>query len=137
MQVMLRHFNRETDQHFVYASWSTGVFFSRAKNLKGKKKQAYFKALYEHLAPFMEQPGSITIACLAQAPNTILGFMVRDQYTLHWVYVKMDYRNQRIATLMVNSAPIEGVDMTYISPLGASLMKKLDLEGETDHASSP
>lgn len=124
LKVILRDFDKERDQAFIYASWRNGWFYSNIKkpdlpdNEVFRDKTAQIKQILNKAA--------IKIACLDETPNVIIGYSIATGTHLDWIYVKVEYRNKGIgALLMPKNIETVTKDLTDI---GKCLVKKKNLK---------
>jgi hypothetical protein len=65
--------------------------------------------------------GNVVVACLISDPETIVGYSVSNNDTLHWVYVKESWRRLGVAGMVV---PNSVTRVSHITDIGAKAMKK-------------
>lgn len=95
-----------SDMAFVYRTWLMGAYHGNRPQ-KGVKppigssldyigsinQDDFMRSYHRYLENLLGTPGVITcIACLKSDPDVILGFSVFQSDTLHWVFVKKDWR---------------------------------------------
>lgn len=95
----------EDDKAFVLNSWLKSQYYS----------SDYFGAMtnigyYFFMTPLILnklKEGLLNVAVLSDAPETIIGFACSDGNTLHYVYVKRDYRGHKIASLLLSGLDVK------------------------------
>jgi ribosomal protein S18 acetylase RimI-like enzyme len=132
LRVILRHFDPDTDQGAIYATWRNSLFYSSDRKKKfaaGSAADGWFKRQTALIRDTL-RGAKVKIACLEYDPLTIIGYSVATGSHLDFIYVKIEYRNQGIAKLLMPKN-IETVtpDLTEI---GAAIAKKkkLKIKGE-------
>ena len=123
IKVITRDFNPADDEACIYSTWRNGAFFSSAvKETESPAK--FFRKMSYKIKEILES-AQVRIACLEDSPETIVGYSVSRGTHLDWIYVKPDYRMQRIATILIPKT-IE----TYTSDLtkiGSKIVEKKNL----------
>jgi ribosomal protein S18 acetylase RimI-like enzyme len=105
----------ESDEAFVYASWSAGISYGTDLEF------ASLKQLNRRLKYTLEV-SRVFIACLSDSPEIIIGYCVSEGTHLHWVYVKPDFRRQGVATMLVPK-DIKTVQEDTLTKIGRSIWK--------------
>jgi hypothetical protein len=131
-RVILRKFNPETDSGLIYSSWPKGVWHSPNGPINQVKTQ-WFTKFYQHVKHCLET-GSVYIACMEDNPDFLLGYSVITGPLLEFVYVKKDFRNQGIATLLVKNKNVSKVK--NLTKIGAAILAKHPELGEIEHGIS-
>ncbi len=129
VNVIIRSFEPDRDQAFIYASWRNSAFY-------GARDRAKVPATFYHATTVLIRDtlktAAVKIACVEDAPECILGYSVATGSHLHWIYVKLEFRCRGIGTALMPKG-IETVtpDLTRI---GAVLVKKknLKIQGESN-----
>lgn len=115
----------EGDHHLIYATFLRGLYYGDSwfslipKDIFMANYKLYIQALIN--SPSVV----ITIACLPDDPDVILGYSIlsADYQTVVWVYVKSAWRKKGIGRALVPQHP------TYVSHLtevGKSLLSKIN-----------
>lgn len=109
------------DFNFVKATWLKSLRFGNAWFAKSEGS-SYYKAYSTVLDKILSTPGvEVTVACLCDDPELILGYSVQRGNTLDFVYVKKRWRGVGIATSLV-SPNIDTV--THLTDTGKSILDK-------------
>lgn len=98
MTVTIRPFNHDTDAGFVFSTWPKGAYYGAIDPIY-KSKRVFFNEMYDHVQVMLET-AHVMIACLSEASDTIIGYAIRSEDVLEWVYVKEDFRKQGVAILL-------------------------------------
>jgi hypothetical protein len=85
--------------------------------------KAVFMAKYHTYLEGLLARSSVRVACLADAPDVILGYVVSHGESLDWVFVKNRWRGIGIAKALVS--PLAAKSVSHLTPVGKSLLKKL------------
>jgi hypothetical protein len=97
--VIIRAYDPNSDAPFVFASWRNSVWFDT--HTQNALDPRFFRIKTKEIRTFLDHPDiSTRIACLNEDPDQIIGYAVLMNLTIEFVYVKQDYRNQGIATLL-------------------------------------
>lgn len=91
----------------------------------------------QHLLP----EADISIACMQDDPQTIMGYSIISGPTLHFIYIKEKFRKQGIATLLLKlSDGIQDINFAFITKVGAAIIndhpevfKTVEKEGKHHH----
>lgn len=135
MKIILRQFHPELDEACVYATWRNSAFFgiprrtSEAKQLAEKSRITFFKGMTREIRETLKH-AVVRIACDANKPTFIVGWSCATGTHLDWIYVKVEYRNQGIAKMLMPK-DIETVT-NRITKIGEVIIekKKLKIKGE-------
>lgn len=113
---------QDSDKNFIFASWLRGLYYGDSWYSQVPKK-----IFMDHYHPFVEAllaaPSTkISIACLKEDPDVILGYAVlnKDETKLHWVFVKSSWRSIGIARSLV---PKSIKTVTNLTKVGLSIIK--------------
>lgn len=113
----------DSDKNFVMASFLNGLYYGDSWFSEIPKD--IFMDNYKKVIQFLvDSPTvAIKIACLPEDPNVIIGYSLlsSDYMTIHWVYVKKNWRKKGIAKSLL---PSNSDTVTHLSELGRILMKK-------------
>lgn len=94
------------DIAFIYATWLNSLYYDSW--FKGIQKSVYFdnyKKVIDHILSYAK----VSISCLKEDPNTILGYLVsEDPDVIHYLFVKEAFRRFGIAKSLF--------DHNFISP---------------------
>jgi GNAT superfamily N-acetyltransferase len=114
-----------TDKGFILNSWLVGNYWGNWF-FNQMNQDLYFKVYTEVVSRLLFNPLTrVDVAALSDDPNMILGFAVYNGPTLHWIYVKKDYRSKGIANLLIKDKSIQFVTST--TKAGAAITKKKNL----------
>lgn len=134
--VVLRLFDQELDQAFIYSSWRNSAFYLSVPAIEEsaadffKNQNAKIKLILRH--------AQVRIGCLQDCPYVIVGYCVSTGRRLDWIYVKEDYRMRGIGSFLLP----KGIE-TFPDPMtkiGEAILKKkkLKTQGETHgHQTEP
>lgn len=112
---------RPSDASFILATWLRGLRFGNSW-YKLIDNEVYFKVYHAVLEALLSKPTiSIKVACLKDDPEVILGYSVYEGTRLHWVHVKLAWRNIGIAKALV---PDETKSVSHLTEVGRSIFMK-------------
>ena len=97
--VILRDFNQDLDQAYIYASWRNNSYYSAEKRPEGKASDFFTKQ--SRKIKTILQIAKIKIACFKDTPNVIVGYSVAIKNHLCFIFVKPDYRLRGIGALLM------------------------------------
>lgn len=108
-----------TDLPLIYASFLRGLYYDNEFfNMIPKKE---FMENYKGALTSLLDKSKITIACLKEDPDVIVGYTITNPSVLHWVYVKSSWRKQGVAKLLLPTIP---TFFSHFTSLGLSLNKQ-------------
>lgn len=92
----------DEDIPFIYATWLESY---RYDSYFGKShRNTIFFNDYKKVLDKILLESHVSVACVKEAPDTILGYMVHEPGVLHYVFVKGPFRRLKIATGLFNYA---------------------------------
>lgn len=107
------------DINFLYSTFLRGAYYGN-DFYKKIDKQAFFEHYERVLAHMLAKPSlNVVIACLADEPDIILGWVAYEGKTLHWAYTKDAWRRRGIANKMLISCNISTV--THLTKIGEDI----------------
>jgi hypothetical protein len=124
VNVVVRSYVPRLDQPIIYSTWRNGSFYSASKPVKGPAK-LFFKSQTQIISHILEK-ADIKVACLEDDPTMIIGYVVSTGNHLNYIYIKKDYRNKGIGTLLMPKN-IETVS-NDLTKTGQALVTKKNLK---------
>lgn len=119
----IRDFKQE-DTNFILASFLRGVYYG--DSWFNRIPKDIFMANYKKVIEALLAPGKCTIkvACPKGETDIIIGYSILspDYQTVHWVYVKKDWRKNGIGKSLVPAHPLA---VTHLTDIGFTLLPKL------------
>jgi|ERR1017187_600191 GNAT superfamily N-acetyltransferase len=110
-----------TDKNFIYSTWLKGLYYGNDW-FKAIDQDVYFVNYQNTLNSILAKPGTIvTVACLKDDLDVILGYSVSHGEYLDWIWVKPIWRNLGIATDLV---PANITAITHLTKSGQSIWHK-------------
>jgi hypothetical protein len=111
-KVVLRAYKPQVDEPFLYASWRNSLWYDEDRTENPDK---FFRLSTKTIRKILSEEGTVVkVAVEDSNPLFILGYAVYSNSKMLWAYVKADYRNQGIATLLCKDAKSYGQPMTKI-----------------------
>lgn len=98
-RIIVRPFETDLDQAFIYATWRNSMYYG-SREYKAREPKEAFKELTQEIRDILRH-AKVRIACLEDAPTVIIGYCVFTDAHLDWVYVKEDFRQRGVGTLLV------------------------------------
>lgn len=100
VSVIIRPFEPNTDQACIYSTWRNAAYYGMTpRNPKGNGKN-FFKQQTALIKDILKD-AYVRIACLKDDPMTIIGYSVTTGTHLDFIYVKVEYRNKKIGTMLM------------------------------------
>lgn len=104
------------DLAFIYSSWLRSFKGSRDKHVS---PEVYFEGQHELIGNLLDSANTTAlVATPAYDAGIILGWCVKTNDTLHYVYVKEAFRRMGIAKLLVGSF----TQHSHLTPYGAKAL---------------
>jgi len=130
-RIVTRDYESSTDAPFVFATWRNCLWYDTHTS-EDPPNPTFYRVVTRKINLLLrEPPTEVRIACLADDSNQMVGFAALSYSTLEFVYVKLDYRNQGIATLLTKGFTNIASPETKIGKSIAD-KKKLRIKGELD-----
>lgn len=116
MKAIVRPYNQSTDDPFIYHSWFTSQRYGSER--REAKQSGWFKKKCESIKAILSNAKTF-IACLENDHDLILGYVVFDQGECKQMYVKKDYRNVGVESLLMSKGQSDGREDTKTDPKAA------------------
>lgn len=120
---MLRTGKNE-DLPFIYSTWLRNLYYSNEMFNKIEKR-TYYAAYSKIMENIIALPQIVvTICCLDDAPDVIVGYIITRGPVLHYAYVKNAWRRASVFNKLVSSLeePIKSV--SHITKAGDAIRIK-------------
>ena len=116
---------KEQDKNFILATFLRGLYYGDSWFSFIPKQ--IFMTNYKKMAEALVKGDKTTIkvACLKEDSDVILGYSILsyDYQTIHWVFVKVAWRNRGIARSLLPKYPSV---VTHLTKLGKDLLTKFE-----------
>lgn len=113
------------DKDFIFNSWLHSQYWS-SKYYQKMPQTLFFKEYTRYITRLLVNPMcSIDVAVLDSDPNMVIGYLIYRGKTIHWAYVKKEYRSKGILTLLMKDKEFEQYTGSTIA--GHSIAKLLNL----------
>lgn len=120
--ITTREWSPETDKAFIMATWLRGLYYGDSW-FSLIPKDTFMRNYQPFLERLIDSPGAeITVACLVEDPDVIIGYSVHTNTVLSWVFVKRSWRKAGVARLIV---PSHITAVSHLTDLGRKLLPKL------------
>jgi hypothetical protein len=107
----------QADESFIFATWLQGLRHGN-ELYKLIEADTYYRQYHRVIESILNAPGvKVSVACLKESPDVILGYAVHRGDALHWVHVKKAWRGIGIAKSL---APPNLKTVTHVNRLGVS-----------------
>ena len=114
----------KADESFIFATWLKSLYFGDSW-FSHTEKNSFMKNYHKLIESLLSQDGiQVKIACLKEDSDVILGYSMYKNNTLHYVFVKKDWRKAGIARALV---PNHISTTTHATKVGLSILKKKNL----------
>jgi hypothetical protein len=122
--IVIRNFQPVDDSGFIYSTWPKNVFYSGILNVNKHDKKRWFQEFYNYLQKLIPE-SEISIACMDDDKNTILGYSVVSGRTLQFIYVKELFRKQGIGSLLFNhNKQIREINQSFLTHIAESILQQ-------------
>lgn len=114
---------RDSDKSFIMATYLRGLYYGDSWFSVIPKK--IFMEHYKLIIEAILKKNTVKIACLIDEEDVILGYSILsdDFNTLHWIFVKLAFRNKGIGKSLCPSHPTY---VSHLTALGKNLLPKLN-----------
>ncbi len=122
MKIIIRSFNPATDIAFIYGTLIRGIYFGAVD--RSVLNLGPFTA---NLKPYVQDlldHAKINIVSSIDAQEFLLGYSIIKPNKLEWIFVKPNYRNQGIATMLLKNEPILSFNEQNLTNAGKKIMEE-------------
>lgn len=118
---------QENDVNFILATWLKGFFYGTNWLNRNVDQDLFFKQYNEIAKGILIRPGvKISVCCLRDDDDVILGYSISEGDCLHWIFVKESWRKMGIGGLLL---PPGLKEFSHLTDLGLELNKmKMNLK---------
>jgi GNAT superfamily N-acetyltransferase len=105
------------------ATFLRGVYYGGLNRPNVAKD--WFMNVYKQAAEKLIAKGTVMVACAAEDPNTIIGYSILSHnfQTIHWVYVKKNFRGHGIGRRLTPENP---TTVTHLTEIGQKILPKFE-----------
>ena len=114
----------QNDRAFIYSTALKGLFHG-VSLYKEIEKTAFFTN-YSKIVDGLLQVADIRVACLADDPDVIVGYMICRGDVIDWAFTKQAWRGKGVQKLLAGSSVFKFC--THLTPPGNAIRKKYKLE---------
>lgn len=101
--IVTRPFNPETDNAIIYSTWRNSIWYDQERD--NRHSNEFYSQATRAIKELLQRPTTeVKIACDQKDPDFIAGYSVMSGSHLHFVYVKINFRNKGIAKLLTKGA---------------------------------
>lgn len=113
------------DEAFVYKTFLEGLRYGN-QEFKKMDQLEFYKNYRKVIERLLSRPETkVTISCLKEDPDVILGYSITRPSIIDWIFVKKAWRGLGIAKDLV--AHIEPTIVTHLTPPGDAIRTKYNL----------
>jgi hypothetical protein len=120
------------DHPFIFSTWRNSLYYDLDNQDKTKAK-AWFGRKSKQIKKILNN-AQTRIACLKESPDFIVGYSVNSENHLDYVYVRADYREEGIGTLLVPKNVVTFTDET--TKIGRAILEKKNKEKHGNSSAS-
>ncbi len=110
------------EKDLVFSTWLKGNYYG-CDYYRSMPDLDYYKYYSLNIQRLLDKPG--TCVDVAETDGLILGYIVYNDQSLYWAYVKRDYRKQGVLKALIKNLDLE--TYTGNTPIGLSIGKRLSL----------
>jgi GNAT superfamily N-acetyltransferase len=108
----------DEDRGFIRCSFARSYRFAHAPNLRAARSYKFDGPLLERADKWLDDPDcAVVIACNPDDEYQIFGWAIITENTVHYVYVRRDYRNLGVASLLLRPCDKRPLLVTHWVPL--------------------
>ncbi len=109
------------DLPFIYSTWLKGLRWGNPY-FKQIDQDSYFKGQHRIIEGVLKNPATnVSVMCTKDELGVIIGYAVSTGKTLHFVYLKQEWRGQGLAKDLV---PKDFNTVSSFTRVGLSILKK-------------
>lgn len=110
------------DDNFILSTFLRGLYYGDSWFSLIPKD--LFMSEYKRVVETLVARGNIKVACLPDDPDTIIGYSIlsQDFQTVHWAYVKKNWRKNGVAKSLLPQHPTA---VSHLTEVGKQLLPKL------------
>ena len=109
------------DLPFIFSTWLKGLRYGNSY-FKNIDKNVYFEHYKRIISTYLQQPiSTISIDCLEDDKDVVLGYCVRRAAILDWIFVKKAWRRLGIASKLLEM-PV--TQYTHFTEVGLQIAPK-------------
>lgn len=113
------------DRNFILSTWLKGLYYGNSE-VKQMPQELYYQQYADKFLATLNSPDvKVSVACLQDDTNTIIGYLVSTGTAVHWLYVKKDFRSKGIANLLLKHDNY--LTYTLSTKAGSAIAKKKKL----------
>lgn len=108
----------KNDLNFIYTSWLRGFRFGNDW-IKEIDSDTYYEE-YQKVIDGLLKKASVLVACLKDDPDVILGYSVKRDDVIDWVFVKKAWRKFGLGNKLIGNVKF----CTHLTYIGNAIRKK-------------
>lgn len=127
--IVVRKFNPLTDNAMIYSTWRNSLWYDEKRD--ERRANEFYSRATQYIKDLIALPSTeVKIACSKKDPDFIAGYSVMSGSHLHFVYVKIKFREKGIARLLTKGTQTIEEPATKI---GKKIAEKQRLEVKENH----
>lgn len=124
LKIIIRPCDPDSDIALIFTTWRNSIWFDEKRD--PKIAHQFFRKQTGIIKNILNSPdASVRIACLETDPDIIAGYAVFMNTNLEWVYVKPDYRESGVGTVLIKGSKTIAKPLTKI---GRAITEKKQLK---------
>lgn len=114
---------KKEDTNFILSTFLRGLYYG--DSWFSLMPKDVFMQHYKRIAEALVNKSNIKVACLLDDPDTIIGYSIlsQDYQSVHWVYVKKNWRLNGIAKSLLPRHP---TTVSHLTTVGKQLLPKIN-----------
>lgn len=100
LPLVIREYRPVGDEDFIYATWIKG--YRGSSYARAVPTPLYNRLQRKRIDRLLEHGANIRVAANRVVPEQIYGYCVTQDNTLHWIYVKSNYRLQGVGKALLS-----------------------------------
>jgi hypothetical protein len=101
IEIIVRTYDPEIDDAYIYSTWTKYCYYSPIQPILISKSK-FMKDKINEIKNCLQQ-GHVSVACVKDAPEVIMGYIVENAGKIQWLCVKKEFHKEGIDTLLKNS----------------------------------
>lgn len=101
IEIVIRAYDPEIDDGYIYSTWTKYAYYSPIHPILISKSK-FMKDKINEIKNCLQQ-GRVSVACVKDSPDVIMGYIVVYEGKVKWLCIKKDFHKEGIDLLLKNS----------------------------------